>query len=326
MTNEIIDESIYKDSPHEFFEDSQGFTKDLLDDAKLNLEKIRDGLYQAPAFLAYLKAHVPEKAYMAVLTKDDKRGLAKGTLQLLTRKNGSFLAELINPETNKIIKKVDLKEVDLTPHLDQARAQFMMQMQMAQISEDIRSIGQAIEAVRQGQQDDRLAIAKACKQKLIQARFIKSHTLRQSLYLKVISDAENSRNQLMLNQLAIIKFIEAIPKTGLQKFLGKTNTEEIDGKLAELMDGLNAINMVSLVEIMAYYELSEKEAALASFGYYRDFIQKAYFKSPNLVERLDSLDKSTNKIWKNTIYKVNSNILEISQNEILKLGNNHENS
>ena len=128
----------------------------------------------------------------------------------------------------------------------------------------------------------------------------------------------------MLNQLSTIKFIEAMPNTRFQKFLGKTNTEEIDGKLGELMDGLNAINMVSLVEIMAYYELGEKEAALASFGYYRDFIKRAYFNSPHLVERLDSLDVSTNKVWKNTIYKVNSNILEISQNEILKLGNNHE--
>lgn len=324
MTNEIIDESIYKDSPHEFFEDSQGFTKDLLDDAKLNLEKIRDGLYQAPAFLAYLKAHVPEKAYMAVLTKDDKRGLAKGTLQLLTRKNGSFLAELINPETNKIIKKVDLKEVDLTPHLDQARAQFMMQMQMAQISEDIRSIGQAIEAVRQGQQDDRLAIAKAAKQKLIQARFIKSDKLKENLYLQVISDSENSRNQLILNQFSTIKFIEDLPKTTFQKFKRKTSTEEIEVKLDELMDGLNAINMVSLVEVMAYYELGEREAALASFGYYRDFIEEAYFRTPDLIERLDGLDKSIEKVWKNTIHRINLNILEISQNEILKLGNNHE--
>lgn len=326
MNQDTKDLSIYQDSPHNFYKDSQDFTKDLLDDANINLEKIRDGLYHAPAFLAYLKAHVPEKAYLAVLSKDDKRGLAKGSLKLLTRKNGTFLAELINPETNNIVKKVDLSEIDLTTNLDQARVQYMMQMQMAQIAEDIKAIGQAIEQVRQGQQDDRIAIANASKQKFIQTRFIKDDSLRENLYLQIISDAENSRNQLMLNQLATIKFIEAIPKTSLQKFFGKTSTEEIDGKLGELMDGLNAINMVSLVEIMAYYELGEKEAALASFGYYRDFIKRAYFNSPDLVERLDSLDVSTNKVWKNKIYKINSNILEISQSEILQLGDNHEDS
>lgn len=326
MTNEIIDESIYKDSPHEFFEDSQGFTKDLLDDAELNLEKIRDGLYQAPAFLAYIKAHVPEKGLMAVLSSDEKRGLAKGTLKLLTRKNGSFLAELINPKTNKIVKKVDLKEVDLTPNLDQARAQFMMQMQMAQIAADIREIGQEIEKVRQGQQDDRIAKTNAAKEKLIQARSIKDASLRKKMYLQVISDAEVSRNQLILNQKSIIEYIQNLPSKGFRIYFPMINPKKIDEELDRLMEGLNVINMASLVEIMAYYELGEIEAALKSLAHYNNFIKTTYLDNPKLVERLDGLSINTDNIWQNKIYKINSNILEISQNEILKLGNNHEKS
>ena len=307
-----------------FFKASDGFTKDLLEDADSNLNKIRDGLYSMPGFIYYLKAHIPEKHLEAVLTKEQNRKLLDGSLGLLGRKSGEILAEVRDPESKKIVGKLNLKEVDLTPELAQARALYAMQMQMAQISKDINAMAEAIEEVRQGQQDDRIAIANACKQKLIQARYIKNPSLREKLYLQVISDAENSRNQLMLNQMTTIKFIENIPKSGWQKLISNPDTKEVDEKLNYLMDGLNTINMVSLVAIMAYYELGEREAALASFGYFRDFIKEVYFKTPNLVERLDNLDKSTNNIWKDKIIKINSNILELSQSETLQIGNSNE--
>lgn len=308
----------------DFFKASDGFTEDLLEDADSNLNKIRDGLYSLPGFIYYLKAHIPENHLEAVLTKEQNRKLLDGSLELLRRESGELLAELRDPESKKIVGKVNLKEVDLTPELAQARALYAMQMQMAQISKDINAMAEAIEEVRQGQQDDRIAIANACKQKLIQAKCIKNPSLREKLYLQVISDAENSRNQLMLNQMTTIKFIENIPKSGWQKLISNPDTKEVDEKLNYLMDGLNTINMVSLVAIMAYYELGEREAALASFGYFRDFIKEVYFKTPDLVERLDNLDKSTNNIWKDKIIKINSNILELSQSETLQIGRYNE--
>lgn len=308
----------------EFFETSDGFTKDLLEDADINFNKIKDGLYKLPGFLYYLEAHIPEKHFKAVLTKDQNRKLLDGSLELLRRKSGELLAELRDPDSKKIVGKINLKEVDLTPELAQARALYAMQIQMAQISEEINSMAQAIEEVRQGQQDDRIAIANSCKQKLIQAKYIKNPSLREKLYLQVISDAENSRNQLMLNQMTTIKFIEDMPMSGWQKLISNPDTKEVDEKLNSLMDGLNTINMVSLVAIMAYYELGEKDAALASFAYFSDFIKKAYFSTPGLVERLDNLDKSTNNIWKDKIFKINTNILELSQRETLQIGRYNE--
>lgn len=308
----------------EFTEASDTFTKSLLEDACINFNKIRDGFYKLPGFINYIEANIPEKYLKAVLTKEQNRGLADGSLELLRRKSGELLAELRDPTSKKIVGKINLKEVSLTPDLAQAMTLYAMQMQMAQISKDINSMAKAIEEVRQGQQDDRIAIANSCKQKLIQAKCIKNPSLREKLYLQVISDAENSRNQLMLNQMTTIKFIEAIPRSGWQKLISNPDTKEVDEKLDSLMDGLNTINMVSLVAIMAYYELGEREAAMASFGYFRDFIKAAYFSSPGLVERLDNLDRSTQRIWKNKIYRINTNILELSQRETLQIGSYNE--
>lgn len=308
----------------EFSEASDVFTKSLLEDADINFNKIKEGLYKLPGIINYIEANIPEKYFKAVLTKEQNRGLVDGSLELLRRKSGELLAELRDTTSKKIVGKINLKEVSLTPDLAQARTLYAMQMQMAQISKDINSMAKAIEEVRQGQQDDRIAIANSCKQKLIQAKCIKNLSLREKLYLQVISDAENSRNQLMLNQMTTIKFIESIPKSGWKKLISNPDTKEIDEKLNSLMDGLNTINMVSLVAIMAYYELGEKDAALASFGYFSDFIKEAYFNSPDLVERLDNLDKSTNNIWKDKIFKININILELSKSETLQIGRYNE--
>lgn len=133
----------------DFYKASDDFTKDLLEDADSNLNKIRDGLYKLPGFIYYLQASIPEKHFKAVFTKDQNRRLADGSLELLRRKSGELLAELRDPTSKKIVGKVNLKEVDLTPELAQARTLYAMQMQMAQISKDINAMAEAIEEVRQ---------------------------------------------------------------------------------------------------------------------------------------------------------------------------------
>ena len=60
----------------DFYKASDDFTKDLLEDADSNLNKIRDGLYKLPGFIYYLQASIPEKHFKAVLTKDQNRRLA----------------------------------------------------------------------------------------------------------------------------------------------------------------------------------------------------------------------------------------------------------
>lgn len=136
---------------------------------------------------------------------------------------------------------------------------FATQMQMAQIAEQIESVSIAIESVRKGQEDDRLAIAYSCQQKLLQAREIKNHELQSRMLLQVISDAEDSRNLLMLSQKSNLKFISDQPESTFGKLLKGEKSEKIESRINEIRDGLNAVNMVSLAEALAYSELGEKK-------------------------------------------------------------------
>ena len=97
-----------------------------------------------------VKAAIPEEAYQVILTDEQKTKIASGALKLMTKKDGSLMANLINPETKKIVSTVSLGKVKLSPELSQAMTNYATQMQMAQIAEQIQFVQVAVEEVRQG--------------------------------------------------------------------------------------------------------------------------------------------------------------------------------
>ena len=156
---------------------------------------IRDS--SAPAFINVVQSSIPEEVFQAILSPEQREAIAQGVLKLMTKKDGSLLAVLVDTNTNKVIGNVPLKSVKLTPELNKALADYSSQIQMAQIAEEIQNVQYAIEDVRKGQESDRLAIAYSCQQKLLQAREISDPNIRTMMLLQVISDAEDSRNLLM---------------------------------------------------------------------------------------------------------------------------------
>ena len=137
---------------------------------------------------------------LSILTDDQKQKIASGALKLMTKKDGSLMANLVNPETNKIVSTISLQSVNLSPAISQAMTSYASQMQMAQIAEQIQVVQLAIEEVRQGQEYDRLAMAYSCQQKLLQAMEMKNPELKAMALLQIASDAEDSRNLLMQSQ------------------------------------------------------------------------------------------------------------------------------
>ena len=170
---EIVDNADYSADLVEHFSYVPEVAKTLLRGAKTTFNKIESMLYSAPAFINAVKASVPEETFQAILTDDQKSKIASGALKLMTKKDGSLMANLVNPETNKIVSTISLKSVKVSPEITQAMTSYATQMQMAQIAEQIQLVQVAVEEVRQGQEYDRLATAYSCQQKLLQAMAIK---------------------------------------------------------------------------------------------------------------------------------------------------------
>lgn len=304
----VVDSADYCVDLTEQFSSVPEVAKPLLKSAKATFSKIEEMLYLAPAFINAIKASVPEETFQAILTDEQKSKIAKGALKLMTKKDGSLMANLVNPETKKIVSTVSLKSVKVTPEIFQAMTSYATQMQMAQIAEQIQLVQVAVEEVREGQEYDRLATAYSCQQKLLQAMSIKNPELKAMALLRISSDAEDSRNLLMQSQNSNVTFIKNQPESFWGKLASGAKSEKVNLRMNELRESLCAVNMVSLVEAMAYQEMGESAAARQSLQYYASYIKKTYLTTEGLVERLDVIDPSTENYWTKTLPDIEKKI------------------
>lgn len=298
----------------------------LLRRAKRNIKKIEQLLYDSPAFINLIKASIPKQAFQAILTDEQNKKLVSGAIKLMTKKDGTLMANLVNPKTNKIVSTVSLQSVNLSPAITQAMAMYSTQMQMAQIAEEIQSVQIAIEEVRQGQEFDRLATAYSCQQKLLQAMEIKNPELRTEVLLRITMDAEDSRNLLMQSQYMNVTFIKNQPESFWGKLISGATPEKISIRMNEIRESLGAINLVSLIEAIAYQELGEEHAARKSLDYFATYIKKTYLDVNGLVERLDQIDPSPDNYWSKTIPDIHRRIMKLpgTRTELLTGGDEDE--
>lgn len=331
---EEIEEIRIKDEGVEFLSNDDCFVFNENDDllitimnkANKDLSKIKEILNKMPSFINVVKSIIPNDSYQAVLSVEQKLRLANGTYELMTKKNGSLIANIINPKTKKIISQVPIEKIKMTPELSNTLIDYSTQLQLAQIANDIKCVQIAVEEVIKGQENDRLALAYSSKQKLLQAISIKDENLKKMALLNLVSSAEDARNTLMLSQSNNVDFIKKQPKDTFGKLINGASDKKVDNKINEIRENLNALNLVSLVETLAYQELGEGESAKISIKYYGDFIKKTYLLDEYLIDRLDSLE-SKNQYWSNTLPNIikkidllvsNSRVkeLEVKRNDI----------
>ena len=290
-------------------------SRPFIESAKETYYKIEKALYSAPSLINVIKARIPKETLQAILTNEQRNQIAKGALKLMTKKDGSLMANLVNPKTNKIVSTVSLENVKISPEISQSMTSYATQMQMAQIAEQIHLVQVAIEEVRQGQENDRLAIAYSCQQKLLQALTIKNPELKQLALLRIAFDAEDSRNILMQSQSVNVSFIKSQPESTIGKIMSGATPDKIESRMNEIRDNLSAINMVSLTEAIVYQEMGEIETARLSLEYYSKFISSTYLEHEGLVERFDLIDPSPKNYWSKTLPEIKRKIQALPCNK-----------
>ncbi|MCQ9210588.1 hypothetical protein [Granulicatella seriolae] len=305
---EIINADEYNYDILEHFTNLPEVAKPFIRGTKEVFSKIEKMLYSAPALIDVFKAIVPKQEFQAILTDEQKGKLASGALKLMTKKDGTLMANLVNPETNKIVSTISLEGVKLSPEITQAMTDYTTQMQIAQIAEQIQEVQLCIEEVRQGQEYDRLATAYSCQQKLLQAAQIKNPHLKEDALLKIAFDAEDSRNLLMQSQNANLAFIKEQPESFWGKLISGATPEKIEHRIREIRESLSAVNLVSLAQAMAYQEMGETASARQSLQYYAVYLQKAYLEDEGLVQRLDLIDPSPENYWSKTLPELKKRI------------------
>lgn len=285
-----------------------------------SLDRIKAALCAAPAFISAVKASLPRSELRAVLTPFQNRLLDERTVKMCVDKKGRLLALLRNAKNGQWAGHIELKEVMTTPDLLNAITDFSMQMQLAQISEQLHNIQKNIDDIRKGQHNDRIGEANACRQSLITAMYVSSPELRYQALISIAQNCETARQKIILDQKDILQLIDSQPEGFIGKLLNGISVEELDKKLDFLYDGINAVNIVSITEALAYSELGETEAAVRSLSVYNSFFHDT-FMNPGLIHRLDMLSKHDDGFWTKTVEQLEKHIKALpGVDDILLIG------
>lgn len=161
-------------SPKMLFENDPEMQKNyFVKNAEQLFDQIHDTLCSLPAFLEVVERSVPVKEWVAVFTDEQRKELAKGALKMLAKKDGKALAVVVNPNNNQFVANIPLKEVERIKDINPALNDLMMQIQLANLAQEMKEVHRVVSRIQQGLEFDRLASAYSNERKLKQARQFK---------------------------------------------------------------------------------------------------------------------------------------------------------
>lgn len=337
---EIVDGIFICPSPYEILDDSDfylitdepdinssqnssifGKISDTITKYKSDLKRIA---YGTPEFITLVKSCVPDEVFMAVLTDEQKQKIADGVLEFATKKSdGSIVAILRDPKTKKFVSQVPLDVKKLTPELNTAISNLSMQLQMADIMKSLEKIQSSIDNVLTDLKDDRLALSDSNKAKFMQCMRIKNTQLQTNALLRIIMDAEDTRNRIMKDLSREIKFIQEQPENLFAKIIKGASTNELDSRIQSIRINISAINQLSCIEAMCYHTLEEDSAMLESVNYYSQYLASNF--TPSIVGRLHSYDVNSDDYWLSEFPKVSKKLYKLDTSSTIPIeGNNKD--
>lgn len=297
--------------PEMLFESDSEMKKNyFVKNAEQLFDHIHDTLCTLPAFLEVVERLVPVEEWVLVFTDEQKKELAKGALKLMAKKNGDIIAKVVDPKTHQIVANVPVKQVERIKDVNPAMNDFMVQMQLANLAQEMKEVHRVVSRIQQGLEFDRLASAYSNERKLKYARQIQNKELQTQALLMIAHSAEDSRSRLMLGMKENIQFIMRQPENEFIKFFA-TNPKEINDRMNEIRSRVVAINQDSMTEATAYWALGEKQAALNTIENYRMFLEDSELTKREVLNRLDVVDPNPENYWtkqfptiQNTVHKI----------------------
>ena len=283
--------------PEMLFENDSEMQKNyFVKNAGRVFDQIHDTLCALPAFLEVVEKLVPVEEWVLVFTDEQKKELANGALKLMAKKNGDIIAKVVDPKTHQIVANIPVKQVEKIKDINPAMNDFMVQMQLANLAQEMKEVHRVVSRIQQGLEFDRLASAYSNERKLKYARQIQNKELQTQALLMIAHSAEDSRSRLMLGMKENIDFIMHQPENEFIKLFA-TNPKEINDRMNEIRSRVIAINQDSLTEATAYWALGEKQAALNTIENYRMFLEDSELTQREVLNRLDVVDPNPENYW-----------------------------
>lgn len=298
--------------PETLFENDPEMQKNyFVKNAGRVFDQIHDTLCALPAFLEVVERLVPVEEWVLVFTDEQRKELAKGALKMMAKTNGDIIAKVVDPKTHQIVANIPVKQVERIKDINPAMNDFMVQMQLANLAQEMKEVHRVVSRIQQGLEFDRLASAYSNERKLKHARQIKNKELQTQALLMIAHAAEDSRSRLMLGMKENIEFIMHQPENEFIKLFA-TNPKEINDRMNEIRSRVVAINQDSMTEATAYWALGEKQAALNTIENYRMFLEDSELTKVEVLNRLDVVDPNPENYWTKQFPTIQDTVHKIS--------------
>ena len=214
-----------------------------------------------------------QKILVADMDKYIKKLIDVGDYIFTIDKNGNILPT-IKDESGRFVKQVRLKEVSIYPELDNALDNLSTHAAMAQILDEIESVGRAIQDIHIELQNDRIAFAESAKDKLLLASKIQDTKIRETAILNAVSTATEAKRRLMRNFSENLKFVsEKSEKNFFEQIIkDKVKNKEINQKVEDAFQDLISITNTVQIECYGYAMIDEYESSSESLLQFKTFI------------------------------------------------------
>lgn len=206
-------------------------------------------------------------------------------------RTGKLLPQLRSVKTGQVYEKARLKAIDLPNDVASSLASVQMQLAMAELMSEIKSLAANVEALRLEAQGDRMARANAVWQRLEQATRIQDPQLRQAKILSIADAATEQRCILQENYNVELALATS----------GKGKSSDRGRAASTAIADLTVIALMARAEYASYALVGEFESAKVAFGQFQAFVSDNELNDRRTLLELNgrsnqNLDPAINKI------------------------------
>lgn len=195
----------------------------------------------------------------------------QGVYKFTIAKNGEILPTI--RDAKGIVKQVRLGEMAVHPNIAQSLNNLSTQAVLARILDEIEYVGDAIREIHVELQNDRLAMAEAAHDKLLQTRTIQDAKLRGVALLNVINSATDAKRTLMRNFAQNMNYIsEHSQKSDIKMMMNWKGERDVSQKAIDSFLALVHITNSVQTECEGYAMLDEYDACKECLNEFRTFI------------------------------------------------------
>ena len=291
MATDLITRDHYELSNREYYE--IGFLKDSISNNKNKTDKVINTVADAICTIdsvKKIKDSKDELKLVADISPELMKELKEGTKKL--DECGEKIYAQIRDKNGKWGEKIALKEVPSEIPIDPISFSMAMQMKAIEqklddIVDTLEIIGQSVEKVREGQENDRIGLYLSGINLYIEANNIKDSSFRMLVVSQAIKSISDACSQEMQCAASDVKYL--IEKRYLD--LKKGKKIEVSNRIRNINKCLEIIHKATLFKAGIYYREGELDAMLEVFGHYARFLDTVIISNAGKLAELDSTEK-----------------------------------